>query len=105
MGFWNYERSFCRKKHFNEFKEDKPKLSNVVLSDTLKYLENKGLISKNIIEDDSKRNIEYFLTEKGRKMNKILYEMVIFGLYELEGDLRDDDFKEEIRKGYEEILL
>ena len=38
-------------------------------------------------------------------MNKILYEMVIFGLYELEGALRDDEFKEEIRKGYEEILL
>lgn len=38
-------------------------------------------------------------------MNKILYEMVIFGLYELECDLRDDEFKEEIRKGYEEILL
>ena len=31
--------------------------------------------------------------------------MVIFGLYELEGDLRDDKFKEEIRKRYEKILL
>lgn len=96
---------FAGKKHFNEFKQDKPELSNVVLSDTLKYLEKKELISKNIIEDDSKRNIEYFLTEKGRKMNRILYEMVVFGLYELEGDLRDDEFKEEIRKGYEKILL
>jgi len=96
---------FAGKKHFNEFKADKPNLSNVVLSDTLKYLENKELISKNIIEEDSKRNVEYCLTEKGKKMNKILYEMVIFGLYELEGDLRDDEFKEEIKKGYEEILL
>lgn len=96
---------FAGKKHFNEFKDDKPKLSNVVLSDTLKYLENQGLIYKKIIEDDSKRNTEYYLTEKGRKMNKILYDMVIFGLYELEGDLRDDDFKDEIKKGYEEILL
>lgn len=96
---------FAGKKHFNEFKDDKPKLSNVVLSDTLKYLENQGLIYKKIIEDDSKRNTEYYLTEKGRKMNKILYDMVIFGLYELEGDLRDDDFKKEIKKGYEEILL
>ena len=67
MGFWNYERFVCRKKHFNEFKQDKPELSNVVLSDTLKYLEKKELISKNIIEEDSKRNIEYFLTEKGKK--------------------------------------
>lgn len=96
---------FAGKKHFNEFKEDKPKLSNVVLSDTLKYLENQGMISKTVIEDDSKRNTEYYLTEKGKKMNKILYDMVIFGLYELEGDLRSEEFKEEIKKGYEEILL
>ena len=96
---------FAGKKHFNEFKDDKPTLSNVVLSDTLKYLENQGMITKKVIEDDAKRNTEYYLTEKGRKMNKILYDMVIFGLYELEGDLRDDDFKEEIKKGYEEILL
>lgn len=96
---------FAGKKHFNEFKEDKPNLSNVVLSDTLKYLENKELISKKVIEDDSKRNTEYYLTEKGKKMNMILYDMVIFGLYELEGDLRSEEFKEEIKKGYEEILL
>jgi len=31
--------------------------------------------------------------------------MVIFGLYELEGDLRDEEFKKEIKEGYEEILL
>ena len=96
---------FAGKKHFNEFKEDKPELSNVVLSNTLKYLENQGMISKTVIEDENRRNTEYFLTEKGKKMNKILYDMVIFGLYELEGELRDDEFKEEIRKGYEEILL
>ena len=96
---------FAGKKHFNEFKEDKPTLSNVVLSDTLKYLESKDLISKKIIEDKSKRNTEYYLTKKGKKMNKILYEMVIFGLYELESDMRSDEFKKEIKKGYEKILL
>ncbi|MBQ2665179.1 helix-turn-helix domain-containing protein [Methanobrevibacter sp.] len=96
---------FAGKKHFNEFKEDKPELSNVVLSSTLKYLESQGLVCKKVIEDDNKRNTEYYLTEKGKKMNRILYEMVIFGLYELEDDLRDDEFKEEIKKGYEEILL
>lgn len=96
---------FAGKKHFNEFKEDKPELSNVVLSSTLKYLEDKGMISKMVIDDENKRNTEYYLTEKGKKMNKILYDMVIFGLYELEGDLRDEEFKEEIKKGYEEILL
>ena len=96
---------FAGKKHFNEFKEDKPELSNVVLSNTLKYLEEQGMISKTVIENENRRNTEYYLTDKGRKMNRILYDMVVFGLYELEADLRDDDFKEEIRKGYEEILL
>ena len=38
-------------------------------------------------------------------MNRILYEMVIFSLYELEGDLGDDEFKEEIRKGYEDHFI
>ena len=46
---------FAGKKHFNEIKEDKPTLSNVVLSDTLKYLENQGMISKNVCEDNNKR--------------------------------------------------
>ncbi len=96
---------FAGKNHFNEFKEDKPELSNVVLSNTLKYLENQKMIFKTVIEDENRRNTEYYLTDKGKKMNKILYDMVIFGLYELEGDLRSDEFKEEIKKGYEEILL
>ena len=76
----------------------------IILSDNLKYLESKGLIYKKVIEDDGKRNTEYYLTDKGKKMNKILYEMVVFGLYELESDLRTDDYKNEIKKGYKDIL-
>ncbi len=63
------------------------------------------MISKEICEDEAIRNTGYYLTEKGKKMNKILYEMVIFGLYEMEGDLRTDEYKDEIKKGYEEILF
>ena len=95
---------FFGKTHFNEFKKDKPDLSNVVLSDNLKYLENNGLIYKKIIDDDIYKT-EYCLTEKGRNMNKLIYEMVIFGLYELESDLRDDEFKDEIKKGYKQIFF
>ena len=95
---------FFGKKHFNEFKEDKPYLSNVVLSDNLKYLENNDLISKKIIDGDTYKT-EYYLTEKGQKMNKLLYEMVVFGLCELESDLRSDEFKEEIKNAYKEILF
>ena len=31
--------------------------------------------------------------------------MVMFGLYELESDLRDEEFKKKIKEGYEKILL
>lgn len=37
---------FVGKKHFNEFQENKPNLSNSVLSDTLKFMEINGLIEK-----------------------------------------------------------
>jgi DNA-binding HxlR family transcriptional regulator len=37
---------FFGKKHFKEFKEDKPNLSNKVLSSCLKELEENGLIEK-----------------------------------------------------------
>ncbi len=95
---------FSGKKHFNEFKEGKPEMSNASLSNTLKYLENQGIIVKNVLEDDSQTVTEYFLTDKGLKMNRVLYEIVLYGLYVLEDDLRSDDYKEEIKQAYEEIL-
>lgn len=39
---------FLGKKHFFEFKENKPNLSNNVLSDTLKSMEKNGLIVKKV---------------------------------------------------------
>ena len=95
---------FSGKKHFNEFKEGKPEMSNASLSNTLKYLENQGIIVKNVLEDDSQTITEYFLTDKDLKMNRLLYEIVLYGLYVLEDDLRSDDYKEEIKQAYEEIL-
>ena len=69
---------FFGKKRFKEFKEYKPNLSNKVLTECLKDLESNGLISKTNL-DDSKIT-EYSLTEEGRKMNRILYELAIFTL-------------------------
>lgn len=74
---------FTGKKYFREFREGKEGLSNTVLSDTLKFMEENGLITKN--------NTEYHLTSRGLRLNRILYEMAVFGLDELEcgeeGDL------------------
>lgn len=92
---------FLGKKHFSEFKEDKPKLNNNMLADTLKFLEEKELIYKT---NTNKRDTEYYLTDKGKKINKILYEMVIFGLYILEDDKRPEELKQQIKQEYQEIL-
>lgn len=91
------------KTHFSEFKEDKPEISNVVLNDTLNFLEKEGLIYK-YVDDKSYKNTEYHLTEKGIKSNKILYEMVLYGLYVLEENKRSDKLKKQISEEYREIF-
>ena len=87
---------FKGKKYFREFSQIEG-LSNTVLSDTLKDMESKGLITKN----DS----EYHLTSKGLKLNKILYEMAAYGLDELEcGEERDLEIIEMFKDYYGKIL-
>ena len=62
---------FFGKKHFKEFKEDKPKLSNKVLSNCLKELEENGLIEKKVL-NTTPITTEYYLTEYGKSMNRIV---------------------------------
>ena len=94
---------FEGKRYFNEFKKTNPLISNASLSNNLKYLENEGLIVKKSL-DDKKHTTEYYLSDKGKKMNKILYEMILFGLDELV-DLDDENLKEQTRSTYEELLV
>ena len=56
---------FFGKKRFKEFKEGKPNLSNKVLSDCLKNLENNGIIEKRIL-NSTPVSTEYHLTELGK---------------------------------------
>ena len=91
---------FFGKKRFKEFKEDKPNLSNKVLTECLKDLESNGLISKTNL-DDSKIT-EYSLTEEGRKMNRILYELSIFTLEK--DDSATDAESEEFIKIFKDTL-
>ena len=70
---------FFGKKHFKEFKEDKPNLSNKVLSSCLKELEENGLIGKKVF-NTTPVTTEYYLTEYGRSMNRIVYELAMFTL-------------------------
>lgn len=77
---------FLGKKRFLEFKYAHSGLSNNVLSDTLKNMENNLLVEKKV----SGQSTEYYLTERGLRLNRILFEMALFGLDELEcGDDSD----------------
>ncbi|MEE1337209.1 winged helix-turn-helix transcriptional regulator, partial [Methanobrevibacter sp.] len=67
---------FFGKSRFHEFKEDKPDLSNKVLSHCLKDMENNGLIQK-IVDKCDKKNVKYILTEKGKSLNKVIYEIAM----------------------------
>ncbi len=91
---------FFGKKHFKEFKKDKSNLTNKVLSNCLKDLENNGLIEKKTYQ--SPLQTEYSLTEYGRSLNKIIYEMAMFTL-ENSAEY-DDKTKEELKEIFEEIV-
>lgn len=65
--------------HFKEFLELNPNLSSKVLSERLKELEEKGIIGKKVI-NSSPVQTEYYLTEKGLKLNKVLYEVIDFAI-------------------------
>ena len=91
---------FFGKRRFKEFREDKPALSNKVLTECLKDLESNGLISKTSL-DDSKIT-EYSLTEEGKRMNRILYELAIFTLEK--DDTATDDESEEFIKIFKDTL-
>lgn len=91
---------FFGKRRFKEFKEDKPALSNKVLTECLKDLESNGLISKT--SHDGSKITEYSLTEEGKRMNRILYELAIFTLEK--DDTATDDESEEFIKIFKNTL-
>ena len=92
---------FFGKTRFHEFKEDKPKLSNRVLSNCLKEMEDNGLI-KRIADKYDKKNVRYYLTEKGKALNKIIYEMAIFSV---DNENYTDQAKTELKSVFREKLL
>ena len=94
---------FFGKKHFKEFKEDKPKLSNKVLSNCLKELEENGLIEKVVLNTTSVTT-EYYLTEYGKSMNRIVYELAIFTLYDENDNTYSDETRSELKDTFKEVL-
>ena len=93
---------FFGKKQFKDFQEDKPNLSNKVLSQRLKEMEEKGLIEKRII-NTSPLSTEYHLTEYGKKLNKVIYELAAF-IVESPNYPEYKNNKEELKKTFETTL-
>ena len=92
---------FFGKTRFHEFKENRPKLSNRVLSNCLKEMEENGLINR-IVDKYDKKNVRYYLTEKGQALNKIIYEMAIFSV---DNENYTDKTKTELKSVFREKLL
>ncbi|MHA2294372.1 MAG: winged helix-turn-helix transcriptional regulator [Candidatus Hodarchaeales archaeon] len=61
---------------FKDFLRENPQLSRKVLSQRLKELENNQIIKK--INNGNHFDIEYVLTERGLRLNKVLYELAQF---------------------------
>ena len=94
---------FFGKKHFKEFKEDKPKLSNKVLSNCLKELEENGLIEK-VVLNTTPVTTEYYLTEYGKSMNRIVYELAMFTLYDENDNTYSDETRSGLKNTFKEVL-
>lgn len=72
---------FCGSTHFNDFLKINPKLSSKVLSEKLRQMEQDELIEK-VIVSKTPLTIEYHLTNKGRNLNKLFYEISGFAYKE-----------------------
>lgn len=98
--FYILKDLFLGKKHFTQFQENRPNLDNKSLTRCLKSMENNNLIQKKINNHET----EYFLTSKGMKLNKVLYELIIFALDTHDGDFYTDDEIMFIKEIYVDIL-
>ena len=92
---------FYGKSRFHDFKDGKPDLSNKVLSNCLKDMEKNGLIHK-IVDKFDKKNVRYKLTEKGKSLNKVLYEIA---MVTVESENYSDKLRNDLKTNFKENLL
>ena len=87
---------FFGKTRFSEFQKKRPEMSNKALSRSLKFMEEQGLIKKDADE--------YFLTDKGKSLNKVIYDLVEFTLDNNE-ELYDEKTILKAKEGFRKQLL
>ena len=94
---------FCDCKNFKGFLELNPGLSSKVLSERLKELEENGVVEK-IVLNSSAGHTEYYLTEKGRRLNRIIFEMFNFALDEVLTNEENIKLREESKESLKATL-
>ncbi|WP_407377180.1 winged helix-turn-helix transcriptional regulator [Methanobrevibacter sp.] len=94
---------FFGKKHFKDFKESNPNLSNKVLSNCLKELEENGIIEKQVL-NTTPISTEYQLTEYGRSMNRIIYELAMFTLNDEKSEVYSDETRNALKENFKQTL-
>ena len=94
---------FCDCKNFKGFMELNPGLSSKVLSERLKELEENGIVEK-VVLNSSAGHTEYYLTEKGRRLNRIIFEMFNFALDEVLNSEDSIKLREESKESLKETL-
>ena len=98
--FYILKDLFLGKKRFTQFQENRPNLDNKTLTRCLKSMEKNNLIEKTVKNNET----EYDLTPKGMKLNKVLYELIIFALDTHEEDFYTDEEINFIKETYIDIL-
>ncbi|MGI6448401.1 MAG: winged helix-turn-helix transcriptional regulator [Methanobrevibacter boviskoreani] len=94
---------FFGKTRFKEFKEGKD-ITNKILSKRLKEMEDAGLITRSENPYNS-NDVEYHLTDKGKSLNSIIYDLAMFTVDNDGFNLYyTEDEKEEIRKMFKDKL-
>ena len=98
--FYILKDLFLGKKRFTQFQENRPNLDNKTLTRCLKSMEKNNLIEKTV----KNKETEYYLTPKGMKLNKVLYELIIFAFDTHEEDFYTDEEINFIKETYIDIL-
>lgn len=73
-----YELERNEKFRFGELKRALPTITNTMLSNTLKLLEEKNIVIRTQF-DEIPLKVEYSLSETGKSMLKIYYEIALWG--------------------------
>ena len=98
--FYILKDLFLGKKRFTQFQENRPNLDNKTLTRCLKSMEKNNLIEKTV----KNKETEYYLTPIGMKLNKVLYELIIFALDTNEENYYTNEEINFIKETYIDIL-